>query len=135
MGDHKPHAANWKPGTSGNPGGRRRPEIDAAKKLGIQIRGDVEGKDGRNKLADRLLKIALGEDDALAMKAIEMLLDRGYGKAKQSLDLRIHDEEKPVDQPGPSWDALSVEERRELLRAADRLAALTEPDDGSTTEH
>jgi len=116
-------------GTSGNPGGWRRADIDAARRLGIQIRGDVEGADGRNKLADRLLKIALGDDDGLAMKACEMLLDRGYGKAKQSLDLRINDETQEAE---VEWDVRPLEERRRLLDLAVQLGVL---DDGSATEH
>lgn len=124
-----PRTVGFRPGQSGNPGGWRRADIDAARRLGIQIRGDVEGKDGRNKLADRLLKIALGDDDALAMKACEMLLDRGYGKAKQSLDLRIHDESQEAE---IEWDMRPLEERRQLLELAVRLGVL---DDGNATEH
>lgn len=128
--DTKPGPKLFQKGTSGNPGGWRRADIDAARRLGIQIRGDVEGADGRNKLADRLLKIALGADDALAMKACEMLLDRGYGKAKQTLDLRIHDD---VQEAEIEWDLRPIEERRKLLELAIQLGVL---DDGSAaTEH
>jgi hypothetical protein len=122
-------STKFKPGSSGNPGGWRRADIDAARRLGIQIRGDVEGADGRNKLADRLLKIALGDDDSLAMKACDMLLDRGYGKAKQSLDLRINDETTEAE---VEWDVRPLEERRKLLELAVQLGVL---DDGNATEH
>lgn len=125
----------FKAGVSGNPGGWRRADIDEARKLGVYIRGEIWTEDGRNKLADRLLKIAMGDDDALAMKACEMLIDRCAGKAKQILDLRIGDGARD-EAPSPEWESMTVEEKRGLLAAAERLALLTAQADGDKpTEH
>lgn len=72
-------------GQSGNPKGRtpKLPEIDA---LMAEILGD--DKDGITAAKAILMKLrqkATGGD----LKAAEMLLDRGYGRPKQSADLNL----------------------------------------------
>ena len=78
-GEDKRRARGFKPGQSGNPGGRPKAlkEVEElCRKLTPQA-------------IERLEKI-LTDDDAPAAahtKAVEIILDRGWGKAKQSVEL------------------------------------------------
>lgn len=49
-----------------------------------------------DKLIERLCKIAKTADkENDQIKAIEILLDRGFGKAEQAIDLTTHDADRP----------------------------------------
>lgn len=77
----------FKPGQSGNPKGRPK-KLPDLERLLTEVLGDEDDKDSNamrilNALAERALK--KGGD-----RAAEILLDRGWGKAKQSIDLH-HD--------------------------------------------
>lgn len=75
-----PHS--FKPGQSGNPNGRPKklPKIDD---LLADILGNEEDKDSEaHAILMGLVKQAKGGN----VKAAEILLDRAYGKAKQSID-------------------------------------------------
>ena len=72
----------FKKGQSGNPNGRPKklPELD---KLLADVLG--EEKDGVT-AAEAILKKLRAMAAAGNIRAAELLLDRGYGKAKQSID-------------------------------------------------
>lgn len=70
-------AGRWLPGKSPNPGGRPKSEKEVAK--AIQLRGQ--------ELVDRLF--TLSEEGNVP--AIKELFERGYGKAKQVIELTGHD--------------------------------------------
>lgn len=70
---------NWKPGQSGNPGGRPKgePEVRAlARKYGPRA-------------IIRLSEIAESENERAAVAAAQVLLDRGFGKATQGIELTM----------------------------------------------
>lgn len=69
---------NFKPGISGNPSGRPKDE------LGILIRSK---KDLPQKLFNKVLKLTDYKNKLVALKAIEYLSDRGWGKPAQILDV------------------------------------------------
>ena len=73
----------FKKGESGNPNGRPKklPELD---KLLADVLG--EEKDGVT-AAEAILKALRAKATKGDIRAAEVLLDRGYGKAKQSMDI------------------------------------------------
>ena len=81
MGTHKnkrriPHTA-WKPGQSGNPGGR--PKVVA------EIR-DLARAHGVAAI-ERLAALLKSSNESVALRAAEALLDRGYGRAVQGASM------------------------------------------------
>lgn len=72
----------FKPGQTGNPHGRPRklPEID---KLLADVLG---GEDDENSEAKAILVALVARAKKGDTRAAEILLDRGYGKAKQTID-------------------------------------------------
>lgn len=67
----------FRPGESGNPGGRPRAEIEVrelARQHGPAI-------------IRRLLRLSRSKNERVAVAACQVLLDRGYGRAPQSLEL------------------------------------------------
>lgn len=68
---------SWKPGQSGNPNGRP--------KLPPEIREIA--KAGSVKAISRAVELIDHEDPNVALKAINTVLDRGYGKPAQSHEL------------------------------------------------
>lgn len=75
----------WKKGESGNPNGRPRklPELD---KLLADVLG--EEKDGIT-AGEAILKAIRAKAAKGDVRAAELLLDRAYGKPKQSIDNNI----------------------------------------------
>ena len=98
----------WQPGQSGNPSGRPRGTRDLAGYV-------LETTDGGKELVDALLSIARGILPNLAvqegsrprkdqqvrpadqLKAIEMLLDRGFGRSPQQLDVAHSVSDRPLE--------------------------------------
>ena len=115
----------WKPGQSGNPSGRPRGTRDLAGYV-------LETTDGGKELVDALVCIARGimpcvsvqegsrprKDQQVRpadqLKAIEMLLDRGYGKSPQQLDIAHSVTDRPLEH-------LSDEALRLLVESAKGL--------------
>jgi hypothetical protein len=75
----------WKKGESGNPNGRPR-KLPELSKLMADILGDE--KNGLT-TAERILKAIEAKALKGDIKAAEMLLDRGYGKPKQTQETNI----------------------------------------------
>ena len=76
-----PGSSRFKKGQSGNPGGRS-PRVGP--------NGETVAQLARLHTADciaRMVQVLRGHDDDLALKAAQALLDRGWGKPKESMDL------------------------------------------------
>ena len=115
----------WKPGQSGNPSGRPRGTRDLAGYV-------LETTNGGKELVDALLSIARGAMPSVALqegsrprkdqqvrpadqlKAIEMLLDRGFGRSPQQLDIAHSVTDRPLEH-------LSDETLRLLVESAEQL--------------
>ena len=115
----------WKPGQSGNPSGRPKGTRDLAGYV-------LETTDGGKELVDALICIARGAVPNLAaqkgarprkdqqvrpadqLKAIEMLLDRGFGRSPQQLDVAHNVSSRPLEH-------LSDEVLRMLVESAKGL--------------
>lgn len=87
----KPHC--WKPGQSGNPGGRPENAVSASAVARAILAAKCEIKDSNGKLRyegktklealfERIYEIALAKND---MRAARLLLEYGYGKPLQQI--------------------------------------------------
>jgi hypothetical protein len=87
-----PNSKPFKKGQSGNPNGRPKklPEID---KLLADVLG--EEKDGVS-AADAILRKLRAMAAQGNIRAAEILLDRAYGKAKQSTDITLNQIPTPI---------------------------------------
>ena len=115
----------WKPGQSGNPSGRPRGTRDLAGYV-------LETTDGGKELVDALICIARGtmpdvpvqegsrprKDQQVRpadqLKAIEMLLDRGFGRSPQQLDIAHNVSSRPLAHLSDETLRLLVENARQL---------------------
>ena len=115
----------WKPGQSGNPTGRPRGTRDLAGYV-------LETTDGGKELVDALLSLARGIMPDVAMpegsrsrkdqqvrpadqlKAIEMLLDRGFGRSPQHLDVAHNVSSRPLEHLSDETLGLLVENARQV---------------------
>jgi hypothetical protein len=115
----------WKPGQSGNPSGRPKGTRDLAGYV-------LETTDGGKELVDALLSIARGVMPNVAvqegsrprkdqqvrpadqLKAIEMLLDRGFGRSQQQLDIAHNVSSRPLEHLSDETLRLLVENARQL---------------------
>ena len=110
----------WQPSQSGNPSGRPKGTRDLAGYV-------LEATDGGKELVDALLSIARGTIPYLAaqegtrprkdqqvrpadqLKAIEMLLDRGFGRSPQQLDIAHSVSDRPLEHLSDEMLRLLVE--------------------------
>ena len=115
----------WQPGQSGNPSGRPKGTRDLAGYV-------LETTDGGKELVDALVSIARGtmpnvavqEDSrprkdqqvrpADQLKAIEMLLDRGFGRSPQQLDIAHSVTNRPLAHLSDETLRLLVENAKQL---------------------
>ena len=115
----------WKPGQSGNPSGRPKGTRDLAGYV-------LESTDGGQELVDALVSIARGAVPNLAvqkgsrprkdqqvrpadqLKAIEMLLDRGFGRSPQQLDIAHSVSNRPLEHLSDETLRLLVENAGQL---------------------
>jgi hypothetical protein len=115
----------WQPGQSGNPSGRPRGTRDLAGYV-------LETTDGGKELVDALVSIARGVMPNVAvqegsrprkdqqvrpadqLKAIEMLLDRGFGRSPQQLDVAHSVSDRPLEHLSDETLRLLVENARQL---------------------
>lgn len=75
-------ATQFKPGQSGNPKGRPR-KLRALDDLLVEVLGDGVEKDEAKAIIQALVRKAKAGD----VKAAEIILDRGYGKPKQHIEV------------------------------------------------
>ena len=119
----------WKPGQSGNPSGRPRGTRDLAGYV-------LETTDAGRELIDALVSIARGVMPNVAaqegsrprkdqqvqpadqLKAIEMLLDRGFGRSPQQLDVAHSVSSRPLEHLPDETLRLLVENARQCRRSA-----------------
>jgi len=115
----------WQPGQSGNPSGRPKGTRDLAGYV-------LETTDGGKELVDALVSIARGVMPNVAaqessrprkdqqvrpadqLKAIEMLLDRGFGRSPQQLDIAHSVTDRPLEHLSDETLRLLVENARQL---------------------
>ena len=115
----------WQPGQSGNPSGRPRGTRDLAGYV-------LETTDGGKELVDALICIAKGVMPNVAaqegsrprkdqqvrpadqLKAIEMLLDRGFGRSPQQLDIAHSVFDRPLEHLSDATLRLLVEYGQQL---------------------
>ena len=115
----------WQPGQSGNPSGRPKGTRDLAGYV-------LETTDGGKELVDALVSIARGvmpnvvvqegsrprKDQQVRpadqLKAIEMLLDRGFGRSPQQLDIAHSVTDRPLEHLSDETLRLLVENARQL---------------------
>jgi len=115
----------WQPGQSGNPSGRPKGTRDLAGYV-------LETTDGGKELVDALVSIARGVMPDVAaqkdsrprkdqqvrpadqLKAIEMLLDRGFGRSPQQLDIAHSVSDRPLAHLSDETLRLLVENGRQL---------------------
>ena len=115
----------WQPGQSGNPSGRPRGTRDLAGYV-------LEATGGGKELVDALICIARGAVPNVAtqkgsrprkdqqvrpadqLKAIEMLLDRGFGRSPQQLDIAHSVTNRPFANLSDATLQLLVENARQL---------------------
>lgn len=124
-------------GNSGNPGGRPK-GIERAVRDAINRREftDVAGVTykGLDAVLARLLEMLFAKGTAPrdAVAVAKEIFDRGFGKAKQSLELTgdVGGSDSPF-----AVNAIPLERRRVLLAAALEIEALTEASDDAGTEH
>ena len=119
-----------KPGQSGNPSGRPRGTRDLAGYV-------LQTTDGGKELIDALLCLARGvmpnvpaqegprprKDQQVRpadqLKAIEMLLDRGFGRSPQQLDIAHSVTDRPLEHLSDETLRLLVENCRQLKQGSD----------------
>jgi hypothetical protein len=115
----------WQPGQSGNPSGRPKGTRDLAGYV-------LETTDGGKELVDALVSIARGvmpnvpvqegsrprKDQQVRpadqLKAIEMLLDRGFGRSPQQLDVAHNVSSRPLEHLSDETLRLLVEYGQQL---------------------
>ena len=121
----KNNLSPWQPGQSGNPSGRPKGTRDLAGYV-------LETTDGGKELVDALVCIARGTMPNVAaqessrprkdqqvrpadqLKAIEMLLDRGFGRSPQQLDVAHSVSDRPLAHLSDDVLRMLVENARQL---------------------
>lgn len=110
QGSRKSSRTSWKPGQSGNPGGR--PKVSAEVRELAREHGP--------KAIQRLVALMNSKNESVAVRASEAILDRGYGRPTQAMELAgkdggpiTHKEEpKKID-----WSQLTDDEWKCVVRA------------------
>ena len=111
-------------------GGRTRRR--GATGLAAYIRNRTGGGEA---LAEALLEIVEDVDHKDRMEAIRILLDRGFGKPTQSVDLQAKiDKDDDRGELRLNLDRLSVDELKEALLAIQKLRGTAEPSNGDELE-
>ena len=103
----------WGPGQSGNPGGRP--------KIAAEVR-DLAREHG-GKAIERLVALMHSKNESVAVRAVEAILDRGYGRPMQAMEPTesIRPQEPPCD-----FSKLTDEEWETLLHARETMRELLE---------
>ena len=122
----------WQPGQSGNPSGRPKGTRDLAGYV-------LETTDGGKELVDALVSIARGVMPNVAvqkgsrprkdqqvrpadqLKALEMLLDRGFGRSPRQLDIAHSVFDRPLEHLSDETLRLLVDNARQLKEGSDMV--------------
>lgn len=112
-GKRKPPRSAWGPGQSGNPGGRP--------KVAAEVR-DLARAHGC-KAIERLVALMDSKNQAVALRAAEAVLDRGYGRPLQAMKLTEDPQEKPRSL---DLTKFTDEELKEFSNARKAICRLTE---------
>ena len=102
-GRRTPPRSAWVPGQSGNPGGRP--------KVAAEIR-DLAREHGA-KAIERLVALMESKKPAIALRAAEAVLDRGYGRPLQAMKLI---EDPPEKSKSIDLKQLTDEELKEFMQ-------------------
>jgi hypothetical protein len=86
----------FKPGTSGNPGGR--PKTPEQIKKIFNVAGPAA--------AAALVKLLDSEDEGIRLKAASAILDRSLGRPAQSVDMSV--QQKPIYDPLSPAEAMAL---------------------------
>lgn len=122
---HPPH--RWKKGQSGNPGGRaktRIPVVDKETGETVEMTVTQIARTHTIEAIEALLKSVRGDNGSERNTAAIALLDRGWGKPAQSLELSGPDG-GPIETEasGINLAALTTDELRQLEVIRGKLAA------------
>ncbi|SRR5260370_30174157 len=103
---------SWRPGQSGNPRGRpkKTPEQKEIEELARQLSTGA---------MERLGQIAMMGDDKDAVRACEAILDRGFGRSRQHLDVGLAVKSGIVYLPSEETDDGDPEQRSASARPTD----------------
>lgn len=131
-GKRAPTSTSWKPGETGNPGGRPR-GVERWTREQIESYTiddpDLGTLTGWQAVLRRQWKIAVFGEDKDATPAAKFLFDRGYGHAKQTVVI----DENPDPVATIDWSKVPLEQRERLLGALDEIELLTA--NAGDTEH
>jgi len=127
----------FKPGQSGNPGGRAkglerifREELKAIRHASTTATAEnpdaaVEYLDGYRAAFRRLWNIAMLGEDKDSLVALKLLFERTFGMPKQKISITEDDDAEAVN-----WALIPIDERKKLFAT---LSLVVPSDD--TTEH
>lgn len=108
----------FKPGKSGNPGGRSVAQREGEKRLAACIRG-FAGEDFET-YVERLHEIIVHGEHRDSLAGLKLAFDRVYGAAKQSIDMSVDTEPRAA----VDWSAVPIERRREMLATIEEISAM-----------
>ena len=111
----------WKPGQSGNPGGRQ-PRFHVVRAL-----ARMYSTEAVEKLHE--LMISPSSEPGIQLTAAVAILDRAFGKPGPAPA-----EPEAKDAPGRDYSRLSLEQMRELVRLQELATVPSGPASGATTE-
>lgn len=93
---------NWTKGHSGNPAGRPKKLPDIDQLLETVLSEEKDGKTAAEMILLRQRKMAMDGDQ----RAAEYLLDRAYGKPKQTADVNITERQKQIQSLFPTREEI-----------------------------
>jgi uncharacterized protein YyaL (SSP411 family) len=99
------------PFKKGNPGGPGRPKLPDLKEILAKVLSK-ENEEGKSE-AEQILEALKRQAKAGNVKASQLLLDRGYGKVKESLDITT-DGEKINNKPSIQIEIITNESKTRL---------------------
>lgn len=106
----KPIKPRWKKGESGNPGGRPK---------GFAELRELARTHGEHCI-ERLVTLSNDPDGRIAVAACSILLDRGYGKPMQAVE--VSDGRKSVSENQKLIDSMTIEELRAVKTIGEQIA-------------
>ncbi|WP_424133192.1 DUF5681 domain-containing protein [Roseiarcus sp.] len=95
-----PRSTSFKPGVSGNPGGRpKRPQTIAARRIVADVKGLARESAPEAILTLKEIMLDVKAPPAARIGAATAILDRGFGRPGQAVDIAVvHDLTRLTDQ-------------------------------------